>query len=113
MLLKISLLGSGLFFLLSIYAYYFITTPLCEINKSYLGKSVCVKADFYLEKNVKNCIIGKISDKECNLKVFSCKSMKDFEKLKNKKHIKNIKICGKIESYKGELEIKPFLITYS
>lgn len=113
-LLKISFLGAIIFLLLSIYAYYFITTPIANITKDMIGKSLCVKGDFYLEREVKSCVIGKLVDKTGKIIVFACKnSFSEYEKLKNIKKIKNVKICGKIKEYKGSLEIIPFKIYFS
>ena len=112
-LLKISLFGSLLFLALSIYAYYFITTPIGKISENNIGKTVCVKGDFYLEKVVKSCLIGKIKDKTGKIKIFICNYTSGFEILKNNKKLENIKICGKIKVYKGDLEILPIKIYYS
>lgn len=112
-LLKLSLIGALVFFLLSIYAYYFITTPIGEINENMKGKTVCVNGNFYLEKLVKSCLIGKIYDKTGEINVFICNNTSGFDFLKNNEKLENIKICGKIDIYRGYLEIIPLKIYYS
>ncbi len=106
-LLKLSFLGFIVFFTISIIYFQISTTSIKSVE---FGKYYCIKGTYTKIKETKNCIIGKIEDKTGALKVFSCNTYKTFETLKKIQKEQNLKICGKIEEYKGEKEIIPYKI---
>ena len=110
-LLKLSFFGTLIFLFLSvIYFNYFLVSPISEISP---GKFYCVKGNFVLKKSGKTYLIGKITDKTGELNVFVPDFVENFEVLKNNKEVKNVKLCGKIRTYKGKPEIIPSKIYVS
>ncbi len=112
-LMKISLVGAVVFFIASIFAYENAVTPISSVNSSYIGKFTCVKGNYSFEKDFKSCILGKITDKTGKINIFVCNNTNAYKIFKKKKFLKNVKICGKIKSYKDSLEIIPAKISYS
>jgi DNA/RNA endonuclease YhcR with UshA esterase domain len=106
-LLKISFFGAIAFFVLSLWMFENLETQISEIDRSYIGKYTCVKGVFSKVKEYKTCILGKIEDKTGYINVFCCNSSSVYEILSTSEKINNIKLCGKLKEYNGNLEIIP------
>ncbi len=105
--LKFSFLLFLIFFSITILYFNTLAEPIANITSRSVGKFLCVKGNFSIEKIGKGFLIGKLNDKTGEIKVFLYNTSDYFSFLKSKDFQENIKICGKIKYYKGEIEIIP------
>ncbi len=108
-LVKVSAILSVVFFLASLYLYEMSHTKIVSINKSYIGKSVCIAGEV-IKKNQagKSCYLYFVRDETASIRVFVCSYSKAFNSLSEIDIGEKVKICGKIEKYRDYLEIIPF-----